>query len=84
MFVQDVTFNDIAIDLDPENAQAGQSAMAPNQPDLCRAGFVLRNVEKVRLSNISITNQLGPAIDVGNSKDVATEDVIVRELQPTR
>jgi polygalacturonase len=84
MFVQDVTFNDIAIDLDPENAQAGQSAMAPNQPDLCRAGFVLRNVEKVRLSNISITNQLGPAIDVGNSKDVATEDAIVRELQPTR
>src|SRR5688572_26114871 len=47
MFVEDIGYSDIAIYLDRDNTEAGQSAMAPGQPDLCRAGFVLKNVRNV-------------------------------------
>jgi hypothetical protein len=75
MFVEDVAYSDIAIYLDPENTETGQSAMAPGQPDLCRAGFVLNNVSNVRLHHVQVFDQLGPAVRVRNGKNVTLEHV---------
>ena len=75
MFVEDIAYSDIAVYLDPDNAEAGQSAMAPGQPDLCRAGFVLRNVDNVRLHNVQVFDQLGPAVRVINGQRIALEHV---------
>jgi polygalacturonase len=72
MFVEDVAFNDVSVYLDPDNTEAGQSAMAPGQPDLCRAGFVLRNVARARLNNVQVFDQIGDAISVKNCTDVIT------------
>jgi hypothetical protein len=40
---------------------------------LCRAGFVLRNVDNVRLHNVQVFDQLGPAVRVTNGRRVAIE-----------
>jgi hypothetical protein len=68
--IEDVAFNDVSVYLDPENTEAGQSAMAPGQPDLCRAGFVMRNVEHARLNGVQVFNQIGEPITMANCKDV--------------
>ena len=75
MFVQDIAYSDVTVYLDPDNTAAGQSAMAPGQPDLCRAGFVLRNVDGVRLHNVQVVDQLGPAVSVTNGRRVALEHI---------
>ena len=77
MFVEDIAYNDVSVYLDPENTEAGQSAMAPGQPDLCRAGFVLKNVEKVRLNNVQVFDQLGPAVTVSNARDVTMDGAAI-------
>jgi hypothetical protein len=75
MFVEDVAYSDIAIYLDRDNTEAGQSAMAPGQPDLCRAGFVLKNVKNVRLSNVQVFDQIGPAVSVTNAREVTLNQI---------
>jgi hypothetical protein len=75
MFVEDIAYSDIAIYLDRDNTEAGQSAMAPGQPDLCRAGFVLRNVDNVRLHNVQVSDQIGPAVSVTNGRRVSLAHV---------
>jgi polygalacturonase len=82
MFVEDVAFSDLSIYLDPENIEAGQSAMAPGQPELCRAGFVLENVANARLCNVQIFDQLGPAVRVNNARQVALERVTSSTVEP--
>ena len=75
MFVEDVCYSDIAVYLDRDHSEAGQSAMAPGQPDLCRAGFVLRNVQDARLHNVQVFDQIGPAVTVTNGRRIALEHV---------
>ena len=81
MFVEDVACTDIAIYLDRDNTEAGQSAMAQGQPDLCRAGFVLKNVKNVRLSNVQVFDQIGPAVSVTNARDVTLNEISSPALQ---
>jgi hypothetical protein len=81
MFVEDIGYSDIAIYLDRDNTEAGQSAMAPGQPDLCRAGFVFKNVQSVRLNNIQVFDQIGPAVSVTNARDVTLNDISSPTLQ---
>ena len=75
MFVQDIAYSDIAVYLDRDNTEAGQSAMAPGQPDLCRAGFVMRNVDNLRLHNVQVLDPIGPAVSVTNGRRIALEQV---------
>lgn len=82
MFVEDIGYSDIAIYLDRDNAEAGQSAMAPGQPDLCRAGFVFKNVKNIRLSNIQVHDQLGPAIAITNASDITLHQIDSPTLAP--
>ena len=82
MFVEDVAFSDVAVYLDAANTEAGQSAMAPGQPDLCRAGFVLENVANALLSNVQVFDQVGPAVRVNNARHVALERVTSSTLEP--
>ena len=79
MYVEDVGFHDVAIYLDPDNTEAGQSAMAPIAEDLCRAGVVMQNVRGVRLSNVQVFDQLGPAVTVKNGRDVVVDGALVED-----
>ena len=49
--------------------------MAPGQPDLCRAGFVLTNAKNVRLNNVQVFDQIGPAVSVTNARDVTLNEI---------
>ncbi|MEO6435049.1 MAG: hypothetical protein ABIP55_04715, partial [Tepidisphaeraceae bacterium] len=75
MYVEDIAFSDMAIYLDPDNTEAGQSAMAPIAENLCRAGFFMQNVNGVRLSNVQVFDQIGPAVTVRNARDVSMVNV---------
>jgi polygalacturonase len=79
MAVEDVAFNDVSVYLDPQNTEAGQSAMAPGQPDLCRAGFVLRNVNHARLNNVQVFDQIGKDISIQNCGDVMRDGIRVND-----
>ncbi len=75
MSVEDVTFDDISIYLDPENTTAGPPAMSPVVPDLCRAGVIIRNARNIKLRRIDITDQLGSAVSLTNAKSVVLHDL---------
>jgi hypothetical protein len=75
MWVEDVAYSDIAIYLDRDNTEAGESDMAPDIDKLCRAGFVFRNVRKLRMNNIQVFDATGPAVSVTNAQDVTLSGV---------
>jgi polygalacturonase len=75
MFVEDVCFDDISLYLDPTNTQGGPPAMAPNVPDMCRAGVVVRNARSIKLRRIDVLDQRGAAVSLTN-----VEDVIIQSL----
>jgi hypothetical protein len=70
MFVEDVILDNISIYMDPENTAAGPPAMAPLVPDLCRAGLHVRNARNIKLRDIDVHDQIGPAVNVENSADI--------------
>ncbi len=69
MAVEDVTFEDISIGMALDGG-AGSPAMAPGVPDMHRAGFHARNVRGLRLHNVTIADQLGPAFVIQDAADV--------------
>jgi polygalacturonase len=73
MFVEDIAYSDISVYLDRDNTKAGDSDMAPDIEQLCRAGFVMKNVRTVRLDNIQIFDQVGPAVRVTNGSEIAID-----------
>jgi polygalacturonase len=75
MFVEDVCFDDISLYLDPTNTQGGPPAMAPNVPDLCRAGVVIRNARNIKLRRIDVMDQVGPAVSLTNAEDVVVQNL---------
>ena len=75
MFVDDVVFDGVSIYLDAQNTRGGSPAMAPGLPDMCRAGFVIRNARNLRLRHVDIHDQLGPAVVIHNSLDVVVDDL---------
>jgi polygalacturonase len=75
MFVDDVAFDGLSIYLDAQNKHGGSPAMAPGVPDMCRAGFVIRNARNLRLRHVDIHDQLGPAVVIDNSADVVVNDL---------
>jgi polygalacturonase len=75
MCVEDVIFDGISVYLDPDNTTRGSPAMAVGVADMCRAGFVIRNARTVKLRNIDVHHQLGPAVSIGDADDVAITDL---------
>jgi hypothetical protein len=78
MFVEDVCFDDISLYLDPTNTQGGPPAMAPNVPDMCRAGVVVRNARNVKLRRIDVLDQRGAAVSFTNAEDVVIQNLSAR------
>jgi polygalacturonase len=75
MPVDDVVFDNISVFLDEQNTLAGKPAMSPIAPELCRAGFRIRNARGVRVRAVDIRHQIGPAFSFENAADVIIRDV---------
>jgi polygalacturonase len=78
MFVEDLVVENSSFLMDPDNTQAGEPAMAPDVGLHCRAGFIAKNVEKLTLRNVDISDQLGPAVTVTDARDVRLTDLSLR------
>jgi polygalacturonase len=75
MFVEDLAFDNISILLDTENTEAGQPAMSPLAPNLCRAGFRVRNARGIRLRGVDIRAHIGPAVTFESAANVLVRDL---------
>jgi polygalacturonase len=80
MYVDDVIVESCSFFLDPSNTAGGAPAMAPGVPDLCRAGIVACNVERLLLRNLDVSEQIGPAVSIVVAKDVRLSDLTLRTL----
>ncbi|MGA3068242.1 MAG: glycoside hydrolase family 28 protein [Tepidisphaeraceae bacterium] len=78
MFVEDVAFDNISVYLDTENTKGGAPVMAPNIPDMCRAGIYLRNARNIKLRRIDVVDQLGPAVSITNCQDIGIGDLYAK------
>lgn len=76
MFVEDVACSDVMIHLDPNNTEAGQPAMSPIVPNMCRAGVVVRNARGLTLRNVEIAHQVGEALHVSDCDQVNVSSFI--------
>ena len=75
MPVQDLSMDGISVFMDPANKRAGAPAMAVGCGEMCRAGFIVENAANVRLNDVDLYNQIGPALTVKNSQDVFVGDI---------
>jgi polygalacturonase len=78
MFNEDVIFENCSFFMDPNCTVGGSPAMAPGVPDHCRAGVIARNIKRLTLRNLDISDQLGPAITVSGAKDLQLTDITLR------
>jgi polygalacturonase len=69
MPVEDVLLRDVSISMSQE-AQAGYPDMADDLELMQRAGLFIRNARGLRLLNVEITGQLGPALTLMDVADV--------------
>lgn len=77
MYIEDVSFDDIAISM-ALDAEPGNPAMAPGIAPMQRAGFQARNVRRLRLRDVEISNQLGPALAVEGAAEVEVNGGLTR------
>jgi polygalacturonase len=66
MPLEDISLSNISISL-TGGADADYPEMADDIPSMSQAGFFIRNARRVRLDNVQVYNQLGPAFDVDDS-----------------
>jgi polygalacturonase len=78
MFVEDVAFDNISVYLDPDSTKGGAPVMAPNIPDMCRAGIIVRNARNVKLRRVDVLHQLGPAVSITNSQEIAIGELYAK------
>jgi hypothetical protein len=71
MPLEDISLTDVSVSLS-SGADADYPEMADDIPSMSQAGFFVRNARNLRLSNVQIHNQLGPAFDM----DASVEAVI--------
>jgi len=69
MPVEDVSFSDISVAMSPD-AEAGYPDMAEDLELMQRAGFFVRNAHGLRLHNVEVTGQRGPALLLSDVADV--------------
>lgn len=81
MFVEDVSFSDIHVSMDP-NAEAGDPAMAPDMEPMQRAGFFACNARRLRFHNVEITDHLGPALILSGAEDADISNCTTQTPNP--
>lgn len=69
MPVEEITFSDISIEM-AADAEPDYAEMADDIDKMQRAGFFVRNARGLRLHNLSISNQQGPALDLSDSAGI--------------
>lgn len=69
MPLEDVSLSDVSIGMAPE-AEAGFAEMADGLDELCRAGIFVRNARGLRLHNVAVSGQLGPALTLADAAEV--------------
>jgi len=69
MPIEDISLSDISVSLSPD-AEAGYPEMADNMERMQRAGFFVRNARKLRLHDVEVIGQLGPALMLADSSDI--------------
>lgn len=69
MPVEDISFSDISMALSPD-AEAGYPEMADDLELMQRVGFFVCNARGLRLDNVQVTGQLGPALLLTDAADV--------------
>ena len=69
MPVEDIAISDVSISMAP-GAEAGYPDMADDLEPMGQAGFFIRNAVRLRLHNVEVTGQLGPALSVADASDV--------------
>jgi polygalacturonase len=69
MPLEDISLSDISIAMSPD-AEAGYPEMADGLEVMQRAGFFVRHARGLRLHNVEITGQLGPALTLIDAEDV--------------
>ena len=77
MFIEEVTFEDVAVSM-AADAEAGNPAMAPGIPAMQRAGFCARNVRGLRLRDVEVSGQVGPALTVEDAVEVEVNGGLTR------
>jgi hypothetical protein len=69
MPVENVSFDDVSVSLS-SNAASGEPDMADDVEPMVRSGFLVRNARGLRLRNVEITGQSGPAFRLLDVQDV--------------
>ena len=69
MPVEEITFSNVDISM-ALDAEPGVPAMAPNLEPMQRAGFWAANVRDLRFHNVTVADQLGPALLLADAADV--------------
>lgn len=64
--LEDITFSDISFAIAP-GAEPAPPEMADDIPSLAQAGLFIRNARRVRLSNVQVSGQIGPAFDLDST-----------------
>jgi polygalacturonase len=77
MFVEDVSFEDVAVSM-ALDAEPGNPAMAPDIAPMQRAGFFACNVRGLRLHNVEVADQLGPALTLIEAQEVEVGGGVTR------
>jgi polygalacturonase len=73
MPVEDISITDCSLQLDPNNTESGQPAMAPVCKPHCRAGIIAQHVNGLTLRHLDIRDQLGAPVVINHSTNV-TQD----------
>ncbi|MGC9395057.1 MAG: glycoside hydrolase family 28 protein [Anaerolineae bacterium] len=69
MPVEEITFSNVDISM-ALDAEPGVPAMAPNLEPMRRAGFWATNVRGLRFHNVTVADQLGPALMLADAADI--------------
>jgi hypothetical protein len=75
MVVEDLELDRVAIYMDASNTSAGAPAMAIGCEEMCRAGFFIENAANIKLRQVDLVDQLGPALLINNSPNVLIGDL---------
>jgi polygalacturonase len=67
--VEDVSLSDISITMSAD-AEPGYPEMADDMELMARGGFFVRNARGLRMHNVEVSGQLGPALSIADSADV--------------
>jgi hypothetical protein len=77
MPLEDVTLSDVVIAM-AADAEPGYADMADDLEPMRRAGIFVRNARGLRLHNVEVSSQLGPALSIADSADVEISAGITR------